>query len=156
MAMDVRKIKVARPARPARVPEDRPLPELWRPPLSYPTPPNGNGSVYRWIRLSLQGVPDQNNLSRRYREGWRPVNAGEFPELMLISDEEGDAEHIVIGGLILCRASEDIMTQRKRYYEELTARQMDTVDRSMYRVEDKRMPMFSERSSSTTLGRRPA
>jgi hypothetical protein len=54
----------------------------WTPPQMLPTPNPQPGWVFRWIRTSLMGQPDNPNTAAKFREGWEPVKAADHPELM--------------------------------------------------------------------------
>ena len=90
----------------------------------------------------------------RYREGWEPCLAEDHPELMIMSDRDTDFEgNIVIGGLMLCKCSAELMQSRNEYYQGLARQQARSVDENYMRENDPRMPLFSERKSSVTFGR---
>jgi hypothetical protein len=133
-------------------------PATWTPPIQLPTPPNTSEVVYRWIRTATLGVPDLRNVSRRYREGWEPVPSREFPDFMLTPDQSSSyPDNLEIGGLLLCRASAAVMAKRRAYYERMTKNQIESVDHSMFKQMDPRVPMFRQRQSRVIFGsRRPA
>jgi hypothetical protein len=95
------------------------------------------------------------NVSRRFREGWRPVLAKDFPELMVMSDVGSRfPENIEIGGLLLCMNATETMQQRRDYQAEKTAREIKGVDEHYLKQSDPRMPVLRpERTSrvSTSL-----
>jgi hypothetical protein len=84
------------------------------------------------------------------REGWEPVKAADHPELMLMGNEK--TGNVEIGGLMLCKMPEENVSARNAYYESESRAQMDSVDNHYMRNNDPRMPLFSERKSSTTRG----
>jgi hypothetical protein len=53
----------------------------------------------------------------------------------------------------LCKAPEEMVAQRNSYYANQTKSQAEAVDNNFMRTEDGRMPLFSERKSSTSFGR---
>ena len=53
----------------------------WSPPSTLPDPVPAPGWKYRWIRTSMLGQADLQNVSVRMREGWEPVPSEEVPEL---------------------------------------------------------------------------
>jgi hypothetical protein len=94
------------------------------------------------------------NVSKARREGFEPVKAEDYPELMTHASVDGQFKgSIEIGGLVLCRAPEEFMKQRAAHYERLNASQMDSVDNNFLRENDPRMPMFKERSTKVTFGK---
>ena len=52
----------------------------WERPTLLPTPDPRNGVKFRWIRTSVMGQADTPNVSSKFREGWSPVAAKDFPE----------------------------------------------------------------------------
>ena len=126
----------------------------WQPPQVLPTPSPQDGWVFRWIRLSVMGQADPSNTSAKFREGWEPVRASEHPELVTYGDNAGRfKENVENGGLLLCKAPVELMQQRDRYYQKQTQAQIEAVDNNFMRTEDKRMPLFSEKKSTTSFGR---
>ena len=126
----------------------------WSPPslLDAPNPPEGY--VYRWIRESMVGQQDQANMSKRIREGWEPVRAEDHPEIF--SDAVADArfkDNVIVGGLMLCKAPIELVEERTEYYENLTESQMRSVDQSLMRENDPRMPIFNDRKTKVTFGK---
>jgi hypothetical protein len=101
------------------------------------------------------GRSDNTNVSRQFREGWEPVKAEDHPELKIMSDINSQFKgNVEVGGLLLCKAPQEKMLQRQKYFQELSDRQIDGVDRSYLRENDPRMPLLNpERSTRTTFGR---
>lgn len=128
--------------------------KTWAPPQTLPSPTPQPGWVYRWIRTSMMGQMDPTNTSAKLREGWEPVKAEDHPELMMQADPNSRFKgNIEIGGLLLCKAPEELMKQREEYYRQQTQSQIESVDNNFLRTEDKRMPLFNERRSSTSFGK---
>lgn len=125
----------------------------WQPPSMLPDPNPEPGYKFRWIRVSMVGETDSSNVAARFREGWEPVRAADHPEITVIAPEnERYKDNIVIGGLMLCKVPEEIMAQRKAYYEAQTAGQMKAVNNNLMRENDSRMPLFREHKSKVTFG----
>jgi hypothetical protein len=102
------------------------------------------------------GQIDPTNASAKMREGWEPVKASDVPELMMYSDPNGNArfkDNIEIGGLLLCKAPEEMLQQRADYYARQAQSQMEAVDNNFMRTNDERMPLFNEKRSTTSFGR---
>ena len=126
----------------------------WTPPQLLPEPKAQAGYVYRWIRTSMMGQADPTNTSARLREGWEPVKAEDHPELMLHTDPNSRFKgNVEIGGLLLCKAPEEMMRQRDSYYLKQAESQVEAVDNSFMRTSDARMPLFNEKRSTTSFGR---
>lgn len=108
--------------------------------------------VFRWVRVeSRDGKPDNKNLSARLREGWVPVKADEFPEigrepLLAVTDRrfDGMVKH---AELLLCKIPRENAEARRKYYTNLSSRQIESVDNDFFKENDKRMPLFRESHS---------
>ena len=132
-------------------------PQTWIPPQSLPEPNPRPGWVHRWIRTSLMGQNDPTNASAKMREGWEPVRAEDYPELMFTPNTNPAnprfKDNVEIGGLVLCKAPEELMKQRAAFYAKQTQAQAEAVDNNLMRQNDARMPLFAEKRSSTSFGR---
>lgn len=149
-------MKTRPPSREAETREATQRTQSWTPPSQFPIPPPQPGIVFHWIRTALRGVPDVGNVNKRFSEGWRPLLATDYPQFQILHDSQTRfPDNIEINGLLLCWNTEEVMRQRKQYYQQRTLRQMETVDNSMFKMQDKRVPMFRQRSSRVTVGRRP-
>lgn len=128
--------------------------QAWTPPQTLPSPKAQPGWVFRWIRTSIMGQNDPTNTSAKFREGWVPVKAEDYPEMMLHSDPNSRfRDNIEVGGLLLCKAPEETMIQRDNFYRKASDSQMDAVDNNFMKTSDVRMPLFNEKRSTTTFGR---
>jgi hypothetical protein len=135
-----------------RVIDERP--KQWAPPELLPEPDKQAGFAYRWVRVSLNNQADPRNVSAMLRQGWEPVKVEEQPKFKLLIDPNSRyKDSIEIGGLLLCKAPEDIVGQRSQYYAKQTQDQADAVDSSLMRQSDARMPMFSEKKTTTSFGK---
>lgn len=127
----------------------------WQRPTLLPTPNPKDGLKFRWVRTSTLGQGDNKNVSSRFREGYVPVLAKDYPELKVVADFDSRwPENIEVGGLILCAIPTEIAQQRSEYQDHMAASQMDAVDRSYLRESDARMPVLKpERHTKTSFGR---
>jgi len=128
--------------------------EDYRPPSNLPDPKAQDGYVFRWVRTDMLGKQDNRNVSMRYREGWEPCLAEDHPELMIMSDTDTTHEgNIVIGGLMLCKCSEELMQRRTNYYAKKAREQELSVDQNYMRQNDSRMPLIpTEQKSEVSFG----
>lgn len=128
----------------------------WAPPSLLPDPDPEDGYKFRWVRTSIMGDADKMNVSVRRREGWEPVRAEDHPELMLSMGAGGSDSTsglIEVGGLVLCKTTEESASGRRDYYERENKKQMDAVDNTYLRENDPRMPISKpERSTQVTFG----
>lgn len=127
----------------------------WQRQSMLPTPEPRDGLKFRWVRTSSLGQADMTNVSRRFREGYVPVKATEFPELHIMSDVDSRfPENIEVGGLLLCAIPADLAEDRIIGQVDEARQQMEAVDRNFMRESDPRMPVLApERSSRTTFGK---
>jgi hypothetical protein len=126
----------------------------WAPPELLPQPNERPGWVHRYVRTSTLGTVDPMNVSSKRREGFEPVKAEDYPELMAHASIDGQFKgSIEIGGLVLCRAPAEFMEQRASHFEKLANQQMESVDNTYMRENDPRMPLFKERSTKVTFGK---
>lgn len=127
----------------------------WRRPELLPEPVREDGFEYRWIRVSMLGQVDPSNISSKLREGWEPVKTTEQPHmerLMMVVENEKFKDNVVIGGLMLCKAPTEMVEERKKFYEEQTRSQMESVDNNFMRENDPRAPLFNKRRTKVTFG----
>ena len=126
----------------------------WKRPEVLPSPTPQPGYVFHWVRVSTQGQADATNVSSKLREGWEPVLAKDHPEIFLMGVENVRfKDNVVIGGLLLCKAPEELIAERSAYYNNQTQSQMRAVDNSLMRENDPRMPLFNERNTTVTFGK---
>jgi len=129
-------------------------PTAWAQPDLLPEPDKQAGFSYRWIRVSTLNQADPRNLSGKLREGWEPVGIEEQPQFQLLVDPNSRfKDNIEIGGLLLCKTPDEFVIQRNTHYQKQAENQMEAVDSTLMRQSDPRMPLFKERSSSTTFGK---
>ena len=128
--------------------------KVWTPPQTLPAPNPQPGWVFRYIRTSTMGQADPQNTSAKFREGWEPVKAEDHPELLHHADPNSKFKgNIEIGGLLLCKAPEELMKQRDDYYAQQAKAQLQSVDNNFMRLNDERMPLFSEKKTTVSFGK---
>jgi hypothetical protein len=88
------------------------------------------------------------------REGWEPVKLADHPEMKIMVDQNSRfKDGIEIGGLLLCKIPQEFVDQRKAHYDKIAKQQADAVDNSFMKQNDPRMPLFSEKKSTTSFGK---
>jgi hypothetical protein len=126
----------------------------WVRPDTLPTPRPEEGYEFRWIRVSMRGEVDPMNVSLKLREGWEPVKATDHPEIFVAGIEnERFKDNIMIGGLLLCKAPTEMIEDRNEHFTEEAMAQIRSVDNSLMRENDPRMPLFNERKTKVTFGK---
>jgi hypothetical protein len=129
-------------------------PKQWRPASLLPEPIKEEGYDYRWVRTSINGSADDRNVLKAMQEGWESVAIEEQPELQLLAGREGRyKDKIEVGGLLLMKTPKEFVEQRNAHVQKSTDAQMRAVDNSLMRQSDARMPIFSEKKSTTTFGK---
>jgi hypothetical protein len=127
--------------------------KAWTRPEVLPSPNPEPGYVFHWVRISTQGKIDATNVSSKLREGWEPCKAQDHPEITMVTVEnERFAENVVIGGLMLCKAPSELVEERSSHYQQQTDDQMNSVDNSLMKENDPRMPLFNHRQTKVTFG----
>jgi len=129
-------------------------PKTWQPASALPEPDKQPGYAYRWIRVSNLNVADPSNVSAKMREGWEPVRSEEQPKFhMMVDPNSRFKNNIEVGGLLLCKIPEEFMVQRSEYYAKKNRDQIESVDNNFMRENNPKMPLFSERKSSSSFGK---
>ena len=129
-------------------------PKTWQPASTLPEPDKQPGYAYRWIRVSMVGQQDAQNVSSKFREGWEPVRIEEQPQFkMLVDPNSRFKDNIEVAGLLLCKIPEELMDQRREYFAKKNRAQIESVDNNFMRENDPRMPLFREKQSKTSFGR---
>jgi hypothetical protein len=128
-------------------------PKQWQLPELLPEPDKQAGYSYRWIRVSTLNAADPRNLSAKMREGWEPVRLEEQPQFQLLADPNSRfKDNIEIGGLLLFKTPTEFVEQRNAYFAKQSQNQTEAVDNNLMRQSDPRMPLFTERKSTTSFG----
>jgi hypothetical protein len=129
-------------------------PKMWQPASALPEPDKQPGYSYRWIRVSNLNVADPSNVSAKMREGWEPVKSEEQPKFhMMVDPNSRFKNNIEVGGLLLCKIPEEFMAQRSEYFAKKNRDQIESVDNNFMRENNPKMPLFSERKSSSSFGK---
>ena len=146
------RVSAERAPRETRAEAERP--KVWQPASTLPEPDKEAGYAYRWIRVASMGQNDPRNISSKLREGWEPVSIKEQPQFqMLVDPDSRFKDNIEVAGLLLCKAPEELMRQRKEYFAAKNQSQMASVDNNFMRENDARMPLFREKRSTTSFGK---
>lgn len=128
----------------------------WRPASILPEPNPVPGWKFKYVRISIMGQNDHTNFSTMKREGWEPVKASEVPEIMHQGSQDPRfKDHIEIGGLLLCKAPDEMVESRREFFDEMNRRNMESVDNNYLREKSGKsnMDMFTDRKSTVSFGR---
>lgn len=80
-------------------------------PFSVPKEVIPEGVVYKWIKMSVLNVPDEQRLPECMRRGWEPVPSSRHPEMVsfdIFGRQKQYEGYITRGGLILCERHEEL------------------------------------------------
>lgn len=97
----------------------------WRHFSNLQTPPERPGYVQRWLRVRLAGKTDSTNVSRKFREGWRPrrVNTLDGGHALPTIRLAQFGLCIGVDDVVLCEMPARVKQQRDEYYEEQRRKQ---------------------------------
>lgn len=129
--------------------------QSWKPAHDLPVPESVDGYKFRWVRAAMMGQADPANMARARREGWVPCKAADHPEISQDFAAFGmtpTSDLIEIGGLVLCKTTNETVRARDAYYADMTRNQALSVDNNFMRENDPRMPLFKENRSKTSFG----
>ena len=128
-------------------------PTSWRAPETLPSPNPREGITHRWVRTSMMGQPDVQNISGKLREGYEPCKAEDYPEMMMHASTEGRfMGNIEVGGLVLCSIPSEFLKQREAHFANINKATMESVDNNFMKDNDPRMSKFSEKSTKVSFG----
>jgi hypothetical protein len=128
-------------------------PTSWQAPETLPSPNPRPGISHRWVRTSMGGQSDVQNVSSKLREGYEPVKAEDYPEMMMHASAEGRFKgNIEVGGLVLCSIPSEFLVQRDAHFARINKATMESVDNNFMKDNDPRMSKFSEKSTKVTFG----
>ena len=131
---------------------------VYTPPNDLDAPkPNVDGIKYRWIRVATGGEDDSQNVSKKKREGYEFVRADEHPEFDAPKHETGKYAGVIgTGDLVLAKIPIEMSDAKKEYFKQKTNRQTQSVDQDILKEQHPSMPVHQKRSSTATVGNRPA
>lgn len=133
----------------------KPRRQPWKPPSLLDAPPPPEGYVHRWIRAEVRGFDDRKNLSARVREGWELVRKDEYPDFEAPTVDSGSYEGVFgVGGLLLARIPEEIVEERRHYFNQMNSDAMAAVDNDLMKENQHHSMSLQkpERQSRVTFG----
>ena len=95
------------------------------------------GMALRWIRISLKGNDDVQNVGKRLNEGWEFVSTEEAPEMIQSSVVRENGRYsgtICRGDLALAKMPQELAESRQEFYENRSREMVDAVLRSLRRT----------------------
>ena len=106
---------------------------------------------FHYVRTAVGGVDDARNVMKKRSMGYEPCKKEDHPEIPTWGNPNGN--EVEIGGLMLHKVPKDVIQAKKEFVAKRTSDQTEAVDANLYRQNDPRMPMFSDKRSTTTRGR---
>ena len=110
----------------------------------------------RWVRVSLKGTYDDQNVQEKQFEGWDFVRPEDVPELSagFQNQSVGSLGKLVIRGDVAL-ATNTIENQEgyKKHVNDFTQSQTDAINRQLMSKNDPRMPISNNSRSKVTTGR---
>tara|TARA_Y100000310_G_scaffold85254_1_gene82070 strand:- start:1510 stop:2001 length:492 start_codon:yes stop_codon:yes gene_type:complete len=117
------------------------------------------GMVLRWLRITLKGQDDYQNIGKKMTEGWEFVLPEEIPEMAassLVREEGRYSGAVCRGDLALAKKPEIKAAARTEYYRDKSRNLMEAVNMQLENSSDSKMPITNNSKSSVTRGRRPS
>lgn len=143
-------------------------PEVWKPPQQLAAPEARPNMVQRWIRISMLGKADAENVKAQEYQGWRPrtlesVAEGDRKNYPTMKDPRTNGSIIVNKDVVLCEMPKRLFDQMSAYYRDKRHSQVEAlVDRPLEGAAIKGAerhgfgrPHVEERSSSVRTDRIP-
>ena len=122
---------------------------VWRPADQLPMPDEIPGWKMRWVRISSLGEVDTRNVSGARREGWEFISPQEMPEFASLCDSSAK-DMIEFGGLALAKMPVELWSEMRDYYQNKSDSQVEGINNQLYSIEDKRMPLYREHTSTSS------
>lgn len=116
------------------------------------------GMVLRWIRITVKGKDDIQNVSKRFQDGWQFVDPKDVPEMAhssIVKDEGRYSGTVCRGDLALAKMPKARADARQAFYENRSREMMDAVNAQLQKHNDSRAPVSNNSKSSVVTGRLP-
>jgi len=128
----------------------------FKPPSLLDAPPAPEGFRHRYVAYEVAGKSHDANISRKFRMGYEPVKASEYPDWHPPTIESGRmAGYIGHSGLVLCRIPEEISDKYRTMYEGKAQAMDQAVENDFFRLNNPVMPLSGEKKTSFTTGNNP-
>jgi|TARA_R100000149_G_C5879421_1_gene143903 hypothetical protein len=112
----------------------------------------------RWVRISIKGRDDIQNVGKRIQDGWVFVTPDEVPEIAhnsFVKDEGRYSGTVCRGDLALAKIPTGKAKARQAFYENRSREMMDAVNSQLQSHQDSRMPISNASKSQVVKGRLP-
>jgi len=119
---------------------------------------NSSGLALRWIRITVRGKDDYQNIGKRQADGWEFVSPDEVPEMLASSDVRGDGRYagaICRGDLALAKMPLERAISRQEFYEQRSRDMVRAVNSQLMGSNDSRMPISNNSQTKVSRGKVP-
>ena len=120
---------------------------------------HSEGMVLRWLRITLSGQDDYQNIGKHMTEGWEFVLPEEVPEMATSSlvREEGRYKGTVSrGDVALAKLPTYKANARQEHFRKKSQNLMTAVNSQLENASDSKMPITNSSKSSVIKGRQPS
>jgi hypothetical protein len=137
------------------VERDNDMPTQWREPRRLDAPPPRPGYVQRFVRFRSGSEEDAENFEEKLEEGWRPRKRSSVRKVheLTANTHKQHGEYYVKRGLILMELPEKLKIQRDRFYASQRENMLKGVDRTMFKLNHRVMPLLTPERSTTVTQR---
>lgn len=116
------------------------------------------GMVLRWLRITIKGNDDIQNVGKRLAEGWEFVTSDEVPEMLSSSVVRENGRYlgtICRGDLALAKMPKELAKSRQEFYENRSREMVEAVNSQLMRENNSRMPISNTSRTQVSRGRQP-
>ena len=93
------------------------------------------GFVQRWVRTTIKGEDDQNNVFKKINQGWKPRALSSAPKGQMVPRVAFNGSNVIgIHGNILMERPEEQHISHAAYNKQQTQKQMSAVKQNMFNV----------------------
>lgn len=100
--------------------------------------PERPGYTQRWVRTELNGLPDPNNVGKRFNQGWRPRPADSVASGSFVPTIDYKGSNVIgMVGMLLMERPLELHEKHRRYVRSMTDAQTRSVNENLYRVHER-------------------
>lgn len=114
------------------------------------------GYILRWIRYSVKGEEDFQNVSQRHMEGYEFVKIEEVPEMrhrIRLADKGTFTNLVTNGDVALAKIPAELAQARQEYYENQARLREQSINRALYKNNSKEVPIYNDSKTDTRKGK---
>lgn len=127
----------------------------WKPPMLLDAPEAPEGFKYRWVRIRIHGDDDPGNVSKRLTDGYVFVKPEEVQGYKGPTIDHGRFAGICgINDVALMKVPMSKVKARRKYYEDMSKKQIDSVNARLMANQNPHMPIHVDLRSKVHMGSR--